>query len=415
MAELEDHPHLPQEIIDEIVRLVDLDSDTTSLKSCALAHRSFLDSTQACLFRELSFTSGESHNRPPKTAQILDLLDKSPHIASYVRCVHLLEEPWSLWIADDIALPTLLRRFTNLSGMHASWKESYERCSVLLAALDFVFHLPTFQYFRAADAWNFPPRMLSCMPNLQRLQLTEVYFRSWAIPASSVARHSSLSSIELRLSSISFAQFAEELLDPSCGLDLRNLRHLKTGLMKDKAMLMCFLKIAPILSSIQSLDFALYPEATTGEPTSEPFDFILGAAFPHLRHLTLRSLFLERLFQTTRGRHCFAWLSSQLSHLPLIETLDLHFFVSLRTAEDGAVWDKEWRALDRLLAESAPRLSRVRVHIAHVLDYMSRYQAEENAIARHVRGCLPLLDARGLLHVLSETQPSTTGTVAREV
>ena len=172
--------------------------------------------------------------------------------------------------------------------------------------------------------------------------------------------------------------------------------------------------------------------ATTSEPTSEPFDFILGAAFPHLRHLTLRSLFLERLFQTTRGRHCFAWLSSQLSHLPLIETLDLHFFVSLRTAEDGAVWDKEWRALDRLLAESAPRLSRVRVHIAHVLDYMSRYQAEENAIARHVRGCLPLLDARGLLHVLSgesvflfrclfflkrcsETQPSTTGTVAREV
>ncbi|KAL1745180.1 hypothetical protein HDZ31DRAFT_36957 [Schizophyllum fasciatum] len=397
MNAVADYSTLPQEIKDEVIHQLDLRSDTSSLKACALAHRSFLNSSQACLFRKQCFTSSRLTESPHKTSRMLLLLDETPHLARYVRLIELTEQPWCLWIANDAALPALLRRFTSIARMHVMWWESYERCHDLLAALAHVFQLPTFQHFSASQGWKFAPRLLSCMPHLRTLKLSETNFRSWEVPGTPAHRSSTLMSLELRFYGTMLADLAAELLHPACRLDLHNLRHFKCGIIKEPGTLS---KIAPLIPNITSLDVEISQSDTVSD--AAPDYPILGFAFPHLHHFTLRSLLLERLPYDTHERSCFSWLFQQLGHLPKTVTcIDLHFSVHIDTAEDGAIWDAEWRSLDRLLSDSLPCLLCARVHIVHALEHMASYRGEENAIARDVKSRLPLLDARGILFVLS--------------
>ncbi|TRM56459.1 hypothetical protein BD626DRAFT_413894 [Schizophyllum amplum] len=393
-------PWLPQEIRDDLVRQLDLASDRSSLNACALAHRSFLPSCQAGLFREQKFTSANAHDSSSRTVRAMKLLDKSPHLVQYIQFIHLVEEPWRLWIAKCQALPRLLRRLTQLNSMNVSWKESYERCSDLLSALDHVFRLPTFHHFRASQCWNFPPRLLSHMPYLRTVKLDHLRCSPRIAVSHARVRCAQLTSMELRLSITAFAAMAVELRDPDCSLDLSNLRHVTTGLIKNHGMFLDFLNMTPLLFSIQSLDLTLYEDAVANDPTPESSPLVLGDALPRLRHLSLQALPLRNLQNDIPTADCFVWLSYQLSSLTGLESLDLHFHVALRTAGDGDIWKPSWHALDNLLYQMTG-LSRVRVHIAHVLDYLPDYKAEENAIAQRVKACLPLLDARGILSVLS--------------
>ncbi|KAK0455270.1 uncharacterized protein EV420DRAFT_591498 [Desarmillaria tabescens] len=98
---------LPAELVDVIV--CEFRHDLKSLKSFASAHRSFIPFAQSYIFStvRLSFNHllRSDHSR---CTQFLDILSSSPHIASFVRDLHICIVPAPFWLPD--ILPNELSR-----------------------------------------------------------------------------------------------------------------------------------------------------------------------------------------------------------------------------------------------------------------------------------------------------------------
>ncbi|KAK0210079.1 hypothetical protein DFS33DRAFT_256410 [Desarmillaria ectypa] len=98
---------LPAELVDAII--YEFRHDHESIKSFASAHRSFLPFAQNYIFSTVRLSFGHlQYSDHGRCAQFLDILSSSPHIARFVRELHICIVPTPFWLPDT--LPNELSR-----------------------------------------------------------------------------------------------------------------------------------------------------------------------------------------------------------------------------------------------------------------------------------------------------------------
>ena len=105
-------PGIPQEIIDEILDHLAIDSDSRSLRSCALVSKSWVPSSRRHLFHTVTFTPGAF----PKWLKTFPVPGESP--AHHVR--DLIFSPWGQSAVPPKKLLEYIPWFTNVEKMSLS-------------------------------------------------------------------------------------------------------------------------------------------------------------------------------------------------------------------------------------------------------------------------------------------------------
>ncbi|KAJ7136234.1 hypothetical protein C8R46DRAFT_1234766 [Mycena filopes] len=98
---------LPQELVDKLIE--HSASDPGTLRSCALVCRAFVASSQACIFSELTITTGSG------TQRLFDILYPSPHLAAHVRTLEIQSSGTNIWSSAAVDVLGLLIRVTSLT------------------------------------------------------------------------------------------------------------------------------------------------------------------------------------------------------------------------------------------------------------------------------------------------------------
>ncbi|KAJ7504917.1 hypothetical protein B0H11DRAFT_449347 [Mycena galericulata] len=141
---------VPSELIDSIFLRV---PDIETLKECALVASRFREPSQRILLRSVSL--GGTHH---SYRYVWDIIQRSPHIATYVRTLRLdirRDEASPEWL-----LPELLGKFTNVTQLRLS-KDTrlYTRARVVPVIADAIVALirqPTLEGFHTWDMQRLP-------------------------------------------------------------------------------------------------------------------------------------------------------------------------------------------------------------------------------------------------------------------
>ncbi|KAJ7914097.1 hypothetical protein B0H13DRAFT_1873311 [Mycena leptocephala] len=118
---------MPQEVVEVV--LVDFDAleDQKSLKSIALTAINFAGPAQRIIFRALALQGHEMPGWSPTFERMLKLLERSPHIAPYVKDL-TITLPLRISLEQHTLLARLLPKFSNvrrfvLEGIGISWED----------------------------------------------------------------------------------------------------------------------------------------------------------------------------------------------------------------------------------------------------------------------------------------------------
>jgi len=103
-------PALPEELYSEIA--ASLWDDVQSLKSCSLATRKMTLTGQKLLFRSVTLRAGRNllreeyapgaHDSSGTSADLLQLLTDSSHIARYIRSIHIIDLEAQYALVNDV-------------------------------------------------------------------------------------------------------------------------------------------------------------------------------------------------------------------------------------------------------------------------------------------------------------------------
>jgi hypothetical protein len=233
------HPNLcpafrvtcPQELIDLILD----ETDSATLKSCALVARSFRPRSQKLIFSDLTVLPPARDSISP-LQRLADVLSASPRLASYVRTLHLVQsglyDPF-VWMQSDI-LPALLSAFTNLESLNIrvyNWDYFHPNCEQAIYALIARSSLLSIEIKEARLKTN--ARLLSllqCLPtSLDSASFSNVFADSYSDLNSASAELHKMRLASLRLHNYVPALFhwAIRAVDPQC------LRHLHIMVKRD--------------------------------------------------------------------------------------------------------------------------------------------------------------------------------------
>ncbi|KAF7329420.1 hypothetical protein MKEN_00204000 [Mycena kentingensis (nom. inval.)] len=384
---------LPQELLDAIIdAIVDREQlladpwavnnteDTLkALRACALVSHAFVRPCQQYLFHAATFSKHAQQDMlPVDPAALLAVLDRSPHLAKYIRAVHVesaLDDETEcadlcriLEMTENIdRLDVLPRVDTELDGV--PWSPTFA------AVYKRTFHRPTLRHLTLwYFSWVSAPELeeLLCRSaGLKTLVLRSVAFDDTAV----VGRNDS-NAVEpavvidnLHLYFLNADSLAA-LVSSFRRVDLNHLRSL-------------FLHNTPTLSilelnapTLESLKFrAYYPDPSLRESIAP--DALASAT--RLRTLELQLPFLSSL------NSVLARLGS-LANLPELRRVVVS--VSQRTQE------AQWAELDRLLAGAGVALEEVRVYSG------SQYTANEPHPDEEMRRWMPMLQRRGVLRLV---------------
>ncbi|KAJ6577873.1 hypothetical protein B0H19DRAFT_570481 [Mycena capillaripes] len=222
----------PQELIDLILGKTD-SADKGTLKSCALVARSFRPTSQKLIFSDLTILP-PGRDRIPALQRLSDVLSASPHLALYVRTLHLVQpgfyEP-CVWMQSGI-LPTILSVFTNLESLNIriyNWDYFHSNCEQAIYTLIARSSLSSIELKEARLRTNAKLlSLLQCLPaSLESASFLSVFAGHGSYRDDLQSASAELQN--LRLASLDLDSFAPSLFDWAiCAVDPKSLRHLYT-------------------------------------------------------------------------------------------------------------------------------------------------------------------------------------------
>lgn len=229
---------LAQELVDIIVD--NIEDDLPTLQACSLTNRSFFSSSRRYQFSriELRAIKLSEDEAPPVESTLCQrfhtLITDSPHIASLVEDLRLLEGPQGdTWITEETLLPTVIAKLVNLKGISlGGWDDIEVDWGSLPASLQKVL-LTVFQSpkLERARLWGISnvPRLLDLFPvspasKLRSVGLSGVLFLDEDSTPPSRIFNSQIHLLELEYGSYQHG-FAKHLVDPAI-MDAVQLRSL---------------------------------------------------------------------------------------------------------------------------------------------------------------------------------------------
>ncbi|KAJ7677249.1 hypothetical protein B0H17DRAFT_121586 [Mycena rosella] len=285
---------LPQELIDIVTD--NIQNDPVTLKACSYAASSFRRSSQRHLFSRIKLLPPRSAKRSTPCEKFHEVLASAPHLASYVRCLEILEgydtdgKPARNlpWIRSDrtleLVLPLLrLRRFS----LHCTWPASLNISSLpgtLKAQFHDVLHSPTLASLSLGRIVFTPSNFHFYLDGCRSLK---------ELTLSNVSVHSSLDvddpetvesdALRAQLESLDVVESDGEVIDLLLSLQSPvDLRHLRT------------MSIYGYLDSLHLNDLVQRPRATLQHlGVWDPLGLVIG--FDTTQHENLRSLFIAPL------------------------------------------------------------------------------------------------------------------------
>lgn len=176
---------LAQEIIDNIIDYCSFPRDLKVLKNCALVCRAFLHRSQRHIFVGIripcAIHQGEIRTGGKRLDELYDILQRSPHIAGYVREIRLIvkaNDSWAAgnpkfeWIMDHLTRNRVFNRFHfdgHLSGDKVvttpSHLQSFEQCFSQRYIVPFITSLKLYR------VKNVPISLLLSSSRLKKLSL----------------------------------------------------------------------------------------------------------------------------------------------------------------------------------------------------------------------------------------------------
>ncbi|KAJ7762073.1 hypothetical protein B0H14DRAFT_3510856 [Mycena olivaceomarginata] len=218
----------PQELIELILGKTD-SADKETLKSCALVARSFRPASQKLIFSDLTIPFS-GRDSIVALQRLADVLSASPHLALYVRTLHLVQpgfyEP-SVWMRSDI-FPAVLSMFTELESLQVrvyNWDYLHSNCEQAIYALITRSSLSSIEIKEIRFQTNARLfSLLRCLPtSLESASFLNVFAENSLRDAPNSA------SAELRLTSLHLDSYAPALFHWAIrAVDLNWLRHLHT-------------------------------------------------------------------------------------------------------------------------------------------------------------------------------------------
>jgi hypothetical protein len=129
---------IPQELIEAILADFDPEEDRKTLKSISLTATSFVGPVQRLVFRALALQGHSISGWYPTFERMLNLLDASPHIASYVKDLAIRLPP-KISTEYHILLERLLPKFSDVrrfivKGFGVSWDNLQPGLQLILSA-----------------------------------------------------------------------------------------------------------------------------------------------------------------------------------------------------------------------------------------------------------------------------------------
>ncbi|KIM35763.1 hypothetical protein M413DRAFT_32228 [Hebeloma cylindrosporum] len=169
-CEMSSQPTLPFEIIEAIIDSLPQrqDPSLSSLKSCSLVCKSFLELCRKYIFASITVARRDLASSKPTSDALVRLLSTTPEIGRHVRilCLRLSSDEF-----DHPSLPRTLKRITKLESFTIYWCPTYKwRNNSLRQALLHLLHLPTLRSLHIADIRDFMLADLIPCSNLRELK-----------------------------------------------------------------------------------------------------------------------------------------------------------------------------------------------------------------------------------------------------
>ncbi|KAJ6552747.1 hypothetical protein B0H19DRAFT_1377577 [Mycena capillaripes] len=372
---------IPQELVDEIIGEFDLSQKYDfqihqTLKSCALAARSFVRPCQTRLFARISVRDYEKYStaldrEPPSltssphaasillSRQLAALLSSSPHIALYIRSLDLR---YNVDTTEAKFIPLILSAVTALE---------------ILILTD---------HFFGAFPVNHPSTMaleslLSRAKSLKELTLDAIDFHDefyYNYDGSGVRRDGRLSDVVLEtLTLVRLHTTIEPMLDLFAAVDIRHVKCLSLlecpfpmGILQANACSIQKLKVRTAWVTYSAAD-VLDPELMAGENHLSSVDFEVGEIGQVVGHLLLLG---------------------NLRNLKVLKTIriTINRCLNENLASEHEGWDK----VDSFLVP-LPRDVEVEIYAG----FDSETKRMDAGDVEVVKKCLPLLAERGTLNV----------------
>ncbi|KAJ7628210.1 hypothetical protein DFH06DRAFT_723705 [Mycena polygramma] len=214
---------VPSELIDSIFLQV---PDIETLKECALVASRFREPSQRILLRSVSL--GGTHH---SYRYVWDIIQQSPHIATYVRTLKLdirRDKASPEWL-----LPELLDKFTNVTQLHLSKDTAgYTRARlepVIADAIVALIRRPTLEGFHTYDMERLPISLVAVI----FFSVTSASFLSGSVdhqnPTASIASPAIPTDVENLVLSDCFTRLRDVLASAEFLPRIANLRRLWTS------------------------------------------------------------------------------------------------------------------------------------------------------------------------------------------
>ncbi|KAF8207190.1 hypothetical protein K438DRAFT_1815857 [Mycena galopus ATCC 62051] len=372
---------LPLEVVDQII--AGLAGDFLALKSCSVVDSSWLPSCRGHLFRQLQLR----HAGRGSPENWNNFLSASPHILPYIQELVVLCER-SSWVSWDPVLPTLLGKFPKLEQIELHGCDLPWLPARLSAAIYRLFHSPSMK--RVSLRLCVLPS--SCFdlfgPALQNIALSDVAVEpDVTVPMEEDEESRPARPKRLTIEGKAIHAVVGWLIPSSERNELEDLEHLCLKYQGDDVEALHaverLLRHAP---SLKTLNICLYP---AGLQSSSELCAAPSICYNHqLRELHLSHFDMDISSPTNQ----LPWLGSLLSQMTAQHAVHkITIDARLRPYLLGPVLDQSgWGNVDAILARTAPQhLQDVQIHVGEA------YSASFDRIS----ASLPLLDARGILHV----------------
>ncbi|KAF9009925.1 hypothetical protein BDQ17DRAFT_989067 [Cyathus striatus] len=168
--------NIPFEITEAIVDAID-DHDISSIRTCALVHRDFLDASRRRLFSSVTLEF-KKWPKPTKYIQFQSALLSSPELAVYIRELIICGEFDSHIFGDsESALPTIIDMLQNLTSfsvhsyaLHQSWQSAFT--PDLKRALVSILLSPSIEKFSLGNLHHIPITLAKCFTRIPCLTLS---------------------------------------------------------------------------------------------------------------------------------------------------------------------------------------------------------------------------------------------------
>ncbi|KAF7357680.1 hypothetical protein MVEN_00813600 [Mycena venus] len=396
-------PTLPTELVAYIIDLID-DADRDSLLSCSLVSRSWVQSSQSHLFRNISLPYRPFWQRYyPGVSGVLchllnNILFESPHLAHYIQTLEIVDNNGRNpgWVTSEPSLTLLLPKLSalrRLSLTHLIWdtlSEDRQQSFISLLARPTLtsVHLtrckfPTFLHLSI---------VLSTALSLERLSLDGAYFNSVLDLASEPHAEQSLHEpVTLGHLTLKNTHLLPGTLNSSVlphVLDITRLR----SFCCDRT---CYPSVAPLLpllgraGTLERLELVFIPK---------PADFDLRLV-TSLRHLSIGRLVMT-VGDESLARSLVGFLSN-IYALTQLEVLQISVVAETRPPSECIKWDAWARFDDLLTTSSLDHLRRVALDVCVVWDNSltpCTPPIVKSELAR-LETTLPKLARRGVLQV----------------